>query len=156
MKIVILSYFHPQYGPKILLKAPESLNENDFYYLPALMDIYNEGFFIHTFGNYKSANYIFNIFNKEARGSIETLLISIIFDINSNINHNLSKELLEGFEKELQDIEDVCKAFYVEKKKYEDAAEKYNIVKELFFTFYNSILEKSIVYKQKDTKVLVF
>ena len=84
MKKIILSHFHPTYGPKILLKAPESLNESEFYHLPALMDLYNEGFFIHTFGNYKSANYIFNIPNKGARGSIELLLVSIIFDIIIN------------------------------------------------------------------------
>ena len=156
LKIIILSYFHPRYGPKILLKAPESLKESDFHYLPALMDLYNEGFFIHTFGNYKSANYIFNIPSEKARGSIEMLLISIIFDINSNINYDLSKELLQSFEKEIQNIEDVHKAFYVESKQYEDATEKFEKVKDLFFTFYNSVPEESIVYKQKDAKILVF
>ena len=120
------------------------------------MDLYNEGFFIHTFGNYKSANYIFNIPSKGARGSIEMLLISIIFDINSNINYDLSKELLEGFEREIQNIEDVHKAFHVESKQHEDANIKLERVKELFLTFYNSVPEESIVYKQKDAKILVF
>ncbi|MFX1329305.1 MAG: PAS domain S-box protein [Promethearchaeota archaeon] len=156
MKIIILSYFHERYGPKILLKSPESLNEGEFHHLPALMDLYNEGFFIHTFGGYKSANYIFNIPNEDARGSIELLLISIIFDINSNINNDLSKELLEGFEKEIQNIKDVYKAFYVETKKYEDAAEKFDKIRNLFFTFCSSIPEESIVYKSEDTKILIF
>ena len=156
LKIIILSYFHQRYGPKILLKSPESLNENEFSHLPALMDLYNEGFFIHTFGGYKSANYIFNIPNEEARGSMEMLLISIIFDINSNINNDLSKELLEGFEKEVQNIEEVYKAFYVGMKKYEDAKEKFSQVSDLFYTFCNSIPEESIVYKSEDTKILIF
>ena len=156
LKIIILSYFHPRYGPKILLKAPESLKKSDFHYLPALMDLYNEGFFIHTFGNYKSANYIFNIPSERARGSIEMLLISIIFDINSNINYDLSKELLESFEREILNIIDVYKAFNVESEQYEDASEKFEKVKDLFLIFYNSIPEESIVYKQKDAKILVF
>jgi hypothetical protein len=156
LKIIILSYFHPKYGPKILLVSPESLKESEFHHLPALMDLYNEGFFIHTFGGYRSANYIFNILNNEARGSTETLLISIIFDINCNINNDLSKELLEGFEKEIRNIEDVYKAFYVKTKKYEDAAEKFDKIKNLFFTFCNSVPEESIVYKSEDTKILIF
>ncbi|MFX0083411.1 MAG: PAS domain S-box protein [Candidatus Hodarchaeota archaeon] len=154
MKIIILSHFNPRFGPKILLKAPESLKENDFDSLPALMDLYNEGFFIHTFGNYKSANYIFNIFSKKARGMTEMLLISIVFDVNNNINYNLSKELLEGFVREFENIEGVYKAFH--SNQYEDAMEKLDKVKELFFTFYNSIPEESIMYKHKDAKILVF
>ncbi|MFX1500521.1 MAG: PAS domain S-box protein [Promethearchaeota archaeon] len=156
MKKIILSYFHPRYGPKILLKTPESLDEKEFYHLPALMDLYDEGFFVHTFGNYKSANYIFNIYNKGARGNIETILISLIFDVNSNINYELSKELLIGFEREFQTIEEVYKAFYVENKQYEDASEKLKEVNDLFLTFYNSIPEENIVYKQKEAKILVF
>ncbi|MFW9882325.1 MAG: ADP-ribosylation factor family protein, partial [Candidatus Thorarchaeota archaeon] len=156
MKIIILSHFDPRFGPKILLQAPESLKKSDFDSLPALMDLYNEGFFIHTFGNYKSANYIFNIFSKEARGRTEMLLISIVFDINNNINFNLTKELLEGFVREFENIEGVYKAFHAENIQYEDAAEKLDNIKELFFTLYNSIPEENIMYKLKDGKILVF
>ncbi|MFW9874031.1 MAG: ADP-ribosylation factor-like protein, partial [Candidatus Thorarchaeota archaeon] len=156
MKIIILSHFDPRFGPKIMLQAPDSLKESDFNSLPALMDLYSEGFFIHTFGNYKSANYIFNIFSKGARGRTEMLLISIVFDINNNINYDLSKELLEGFVREFENIEDVYKAFHVENDQYEDATEKLDTIKELFFTLYNSIPEESIMYKHKDAKILVF
>ncbi|MFX0028364.1 MAG: PAS domain S-box protein [Candidatus Hermodarchaeota archaeon] len=156
MKAIILSHFNQTFGPRILLHAPKSLKESDFYSLPALMDLYNEGFFIHTFGNYKSANYIFNIFSKEARGMSETLLISIIFDINNTINYNLSKEILEGFAREFENIEDVYKAFHAERNQYEDAREKLERVKDLFYTLYNSIPEESIMYKYKDAKILLF
>jgi PAS domain S-box-containing protein/small GTP-binding protein len=156
VKIIILSHFHPTYGPKILLKAPESLNEDDFHHLPGLMDLYNEGFFIHTFGGYRSANYIFNIPNKGARGSIEMLLISIIFDIKTNINNNLSKELLEGFVREFQNIDNVFRAFYIKTKQYDDADGKLEKIKDLFFTFYDSIPEESVMYQPKDVKILVF
>ncbi|MFX1436481.1 MAG: PAS domain S-box protein [Promethearchaeota archaeon] len=156
MKIIILSYFHPRYGPKILLKAPKSLKESDFYSLPALMDLYDEGFFIHTFGNYRSANYIFNIPSTQARGNVEMLLISILVDINSNINHNLSRELLGGFERELLKIENVHKAFQIETKQSEEPVEKFEKVKDLFFTFFNSVPEESIVYEHKDAKILVY
>jgi PAS domain S-box-containing protein/small GTP-binding protein len=156
LKSIILSHFDPRFGPKIILKAPESIELDDFVSLPALMDLYNEGFFVHTFGNYKSANYIFNIFSQEARGKTEMLLISIIFDINNNINSKLSKELLEGFVREIEKIKDVYKGFYVKRNKYEDAPEKFEMIKELFFTLYSSIPEESIMYKQKDANILVF
>lgn len=97
MKILILSHFDAKFGPKIFLISPESSDEKEFDQIPSLMDLYSEGYFMHVFGDYKSANYIFNIPSERGRGKVETLLISIVVDTNSDINLELSKEFLEGY-----------------------------------------------------------
>ncbi|MBN1800755.1 MAG: PAS domain S-box protein [Candidatus Lokiarchaeota archaeon] len=156
MKVLILSRFDPKMGPKIYLKAPRDINDQEFDQIPALMDLYDEGFFIHIFGSYKSANCIFNIPSKHSRGQVETLLISFVVDINSHINFELSKELLEGFESEFQTIEDAFEAFYEDNEEYAHSQEKLEEIKSLFSTFYNTFPKESIVYEQTNAKILVF
>jgi small GTP-binding protein len=156
LKILILSHFHEKIGPKIVLTAPESHEDINLDQIPSLMDLYDDGFFVHMFGNFKSANFIFEIPSQHGRGKIEMLLITILIDVDSYINFDLSKELLEGFRKAIQKIEDAYKAFYVGNEIYETAKNKFDEIKSLFFTFYNSIPEESIMYERKDAKVLVF
>lgn len=156
MKVLILSRFDPKMGPKIFLKAPEDIEDQEFDQIPALMDLYDEGFFIHIFGSYKSANCIFNIPSKHSRGLVETLLVSFVLDINSHVNFELSKELLKGFESEFQAIEDAFEAFYPNLEEYTKSKEKLQEIKSLFLTFYNTFPKESIVYEQTDAKVLVF
>ena len=154
--MLILSHFHEKIGPNIILTAPESQEDINLYQIPSLMDLYDDGFFVHMFGNFKSANFIFEIPSQHGRGKIEMLLITILIDVNSYINFDLSKELLEGFREAIQKIDDAYKAFYVENEIYENASIKLDEIKSLFFTFYNSIPEESIMYERRDAKILVF
>jgi hypothetical protein len=56
-------------GPRIFLKLPENIDDEEFAQVPVLMDLYNgEEFFIHEFGGFKSANYLFEIISPKARG----------------------------------------------------------------------------------------
>ena len=154
--MLIFSHFHEKFGPHIVLTAPEKQDDTDLDQIPALMDLYDDGFFVHIFGNYKSANFIFEIPSQHGRGNIEMLLLTILVDVNSYINFDLSKELLEGFKKEIQKIDDAYKAFYVEDKIYEKATDKLEEIKSLFYTFFSSIPEESVMYERKDAKILVF
>ncbi len=156
MKLLILSHFHPLYGPQIVLTAPENIEGYDLKQIPSLMDLYDEGFFVHMFGNFKSANYIFEVQNNKARGSKELFLISVLIDIQSSINFNLSKELLEGFAKTIGLIPEVYNAFYSETDDYKGDEKKLKEVKSLFDTFYKSFPEENVIYERKDAKILVF
>ncbi|MBD3254926.1 MAG: PAS domain S-box protein [Candidatus Lokiarchaeota archaeon] len=156
MKVLILSHFNAQYGPRIFLKAPESIVEDEIDQITSLMDLYEEGFFVHIFGGFKSANLIFEIPSKYARGNRELLLISILIDINSNINFDLSKELLEGFEKEFKKIDNAGEAFYPDSADQETHQLKLNKIKSLFQTFYESFPKESVIYDRKDAKILIY
>ena len=157
MPFLILANFDFTYGPKIFLIAPEELKENyEIEQITSLMDLYEKGFFVHIFGNFKSANLIFEIPSQYGRGHRELLLVSIVIDINSSINFDLSKELLEGFEKEFKKITDSFKAFYVNSDKYEGDPRKLEEVRSLFYSFYQTFPKESIVYDRKDAKILIF
>ena len=100
------------------------------------MDMYEENFFIHITGKIKSANFVFEIANPYSRGKTELLHISIVLDINSEIDLNLARELLEGFVNEFIKINEVYKAFYIDFEGTEEGNEKRSEVKELFNSFY--------------------
>ena len=139
MKLIsILSYFDPVIGPKVFLKAPESTKDEDIKIIASMMDAHEEKFFIHITGNIKSANYIFEILNPYSRGEIELFQISIVVDIDSEINLNLARDLLKGFVKEFNDIEEVYKAFYFEFENKKEGKKKLTEVKTLFKTFHKS------------------
>ena len=138
MKVFVLYYFDPIIGPRVFLKAPESARDKELEVIALMMDIYEKRFFIHISGSIKSANLIFEINNPYSRGKKELLQISIIIDINSEINIDLARELLEAFMKEINEIDQVYKAFYVDSGKFEDASEKMEEVKRLFISFYKS------------------
>ncbi|MFX1275800.1 MAG: PAS domain S-box protein [Promethearchaeota archaeon] len=156
MKVLLLSHFNAKFGPLIFMMAPETSNKEEFDQIPSLMDLYSEGYFMHVFGDFKSANYIFNIPSERGRGKVETLLISIVVDMDSDINLEMSKELLEGFVSEFQAIEDSYKAFLVDRLEYADAEDKLQEVKNLFDSFYKTIPKESVMYERKDAKILVF
>ncbi len=156
MKVLILSHFDAKFGPNIFLISPEASDKKEFDQIPSLMDLYSEGYFMHVFGDYKSANYIFNIPSERGRGKVETLLISIVVDMNSDINIELSKELLKGYVNEFQAIEDAHRAFSSGENEYSNAKDKLNAIKNLFDSFYNTIPKESVMYERKDAKILVF
>ncbi|MHA1804567.1 MAG: hypothetical protein ACTSU4_08535, partial [Promethearchaeota archaeon] len=110
MNGLVLSYFDNILGPRVFLKAPESISNSDLEILPSLMDLNENGFFVHITDKFKSVNLIFNIFSEYARGKKEILLISIVTDINNEINLKLSRELLEAFAKQIKNVKEGYKA----------------------------------------------
>ncbi len=138
LNVLILSYFDQIVGPQIFLKAPEVLPDDEMNNIPLLMDFYEKGFFIHISGNLKSLNQIFVVPSNYSRGKQETLLISIIIDINSEIHPDLAQELLEGFVEEFTKINKVYKAFYLNSERYDGDPNVYEEVKNLFYSFFKS------------------
>ncbi len=103
------------------------------------MNLYDKGFFVHIFGGYKSANLVFEVFSHYARGKKELLLLSILIEEGKDeLNIDFSRELLEGFAKELNNIDDAYKAFYLNSPEFEGDINKANEIQNLFFTFYKS------------------
>jgi len=139
LKALVLSYFDPIVGPKILLKVPESIENKDLDVIPSLMDVYEEKFFVHITETIKSANLIFEIQNPYSRGKIELFQISIVSGINSKINLNLAHELLEAFISEFNQIDEVYKAFYIDFEKSKEKNKKFEELKNFFDNFYKSI-----------------
>ncbi|MFX1394308.1 MAG: GAF domain-containing protein [Promethearchaeota archaeon] len=139
MEALILCRFNTTYGPKVFLKAPKSLNEDWIKDIPLLMDLPSKGIFLHIFEDIKTANLFFDIPSEHARGGKENLLVSIITDINSNLQLMLARELLESFAKDLINIEDAYKAFNIEAKVYKGDPDKLKEIENLFFSFFKSI-----------------
>jgi len=139
MKILILSHFDIFAGPRIFLKAPESLEEEFLERIPQLMTIYDTGFFIHIFDEFTSANLIFEIPSQYSRGSQETLLISLILtEEKSVLNIHLTRELLEDFARELKEIEGGFKSLYFDSDRFEFDPKMYEAIQQRFFDFYKS------------------
>ncbi len=140
MKILILSYFDHFYGPKIFLKAPELTDGENLEQFPTLMNLYDNGFFVHISGGIKSANLIFESPSQYARGNRERLLISLLIEEGKeDINIDFTKELLEGFAKEFNKINDVYKAFYINSSVRKGDQKKIKKIRNLIFTFYKSL-----------------
>ena len=139
MEALILTRFDPFYGPKIFLKAPESLSNEKIKEIPLLMDLNSKGVFIHIFEELKTANLLFNLPSENARGGKESFLISIITDVNSDLKLNLAREILESFAEELINLEDAYRAFAISTKNYEGDPNKLREIENLFFSFFKSI-----------------
>ncbi len=116
------------------------------------MDLYEEGFFVHIFGDIKSANLIFEIPSAVARGTKETLQISIVSDISSQIHLGLAKELLETFEKEMKHINNAYKAFYISKESDEESLKIFKEVQNLFISFLKSLKPAIRALKQAEIR----
>jgi PAS domain S-box-containing protein/small GTP-binding protein len=156
MKVLILSHFNNWYGPKIFLKAPESMEDIDLESIPDLMDLYEVGFFAHSFKELKSVNLLFEISSEYGRGNRELLLISILTDKSNEINLNLSQDILERFSQELKGIKNAYKAFYLDSDVYEGSKTKYEEIKKLFFTFYEYFPKESILLKRPEAKIFIY
>ena len=94
---LILSRFDPLYGPRIVLKAPESLEDEIVSKIPSLMELPTKGVFIHIFGKFKTANLFFRIQSPFARGGYESFLISLVTESTTNLTLMLANEILAGF-----------------------------------------------------------
>ena len=83
---LLLVRFDPLYGPSIFLKAPKSLKDELVQDIPSLIELPTKDVFIHIFKEIKTANLFFKQPNRFARGGYESLLITILTDIKSQIS----------------------------------------------------------------------
>jgi len=137
MQTLVLSYFDIIEGPRIFLKAPK-VDENleILEQIPSLLNLYHEGFFVNISAEFQSANLIFEMPSAYARGKYEILMISLVVDIESTINLNLSEDILKEFVNDLDKIEDAFLAFYVVDSRYIGDPEKLEVVENAFQKFY--------------------
>ncbi|MFX1572461.1 MAG: PAS domain S-box protein [Promethearchaeota archaeon] len=139
MEALILSRFDPFYGPKIFLKAPKSLEDEIINEIPSLMELQTKGIFIHIFKKIKAANLFFKLPNEHARGGNESLMISIITDLKSNISLMLAHDLLESFARNLTNLEGIYLAFDNKVKDVQSDPIKLKEIEKYFFSYFESI-----------------
>lgn len=136
---LILSRFDPLYGPKIVLKAPQSLEEEIVSKIPSLMELPTKGVFIHIFGKLKTANLFFKLLSPFARGGYESFLLSLVTESSTNITLMLANELLTGFAQFIIKLHEAYKAFDHEPKDFKADANKLHEIKTFFFSYFESI-----------------
>ncbi|MHA1933578.1 MAG: roadblock/LC7 domain-containing protein [Promethearchaeota archaeon] len=114
--IVALSYFHRKVGPLVFYSYPKNnLDKELSVKIANIMDqVYNEGFFTHSFENNKSMNYYFEIQSDWAHGNKEMLMVSIIISqqISPEVEEFVSM-LCGKFAKELQSNEETYTGLYI-------------------------------------------
>ncbi|MFW9874505.1 MAG: ADP-ribosylation factor-like protein [Candidatus Thorarchaeota archaeon] len=156
MKMLLLSHRCPYFSPSIFLKIPETIQRDDIKQIPLLIDIYEKGFFIHTFGTFKTANLIFNVPSEYSKTGVERLLVSLVVDGQSKIKSTMAEEFLEGLVEEFKKIEDVFKAFYVNSMFDKGDYNKLEEIRRLLNVFYISFPEEDVIFEQKEARVLIF
>ncbi|MFX1574486.1 MAG: PAS domain S-box protein [Promethearchaeota archaeon] len=156
MRFLVLSHRNPIIPPYIYLKMPEMIQRDDIEQIPLLIDLYEDGFFKHTFGNFKTANLIFEIPSEYSKTKIERLLISLVIDSKSEINTALAQEFLERLVEDFKKIEDVFKAFYISSEIYKGDPSKLEEIRVLLNTYNISFPEEEVIFEQKEAKILIF
>ncbi|MFX1590197.1 MAG: hypothetical protein ACFFC1_18815, partial [Promethearchaeota archaeon] len=114
--IAALSYFHRKIGPIVFYSYPESMLDDALSLRIAnIMDqTVSEGFFTHSFESKNSMNYYFEIHSDWARGNQDMLMVSLIF--NQQTNPEIEQSilgLLEEFSERLKSNEEIFTAFYI-------------------------------------------
>ncbi|MFW9999748.1 MAG: PAS domain S-box protein [Candidatus Hodarchaeota archaeon] len=135
---------------------PEAIERDDIKQVPLLIYLYENGFFKHAFGTFKTANLIFDIPSEYSNTRKERLLISLVIDGKSQINSTLAEKFLEGFVEEFKKIENVFKAFYVDSRIHKGDSTKLEEIRTLLNTFHTSFPEQDVIYEQKEAKILIF
>ena len=144
---VILSIFDNLVGPKTFFKIPNSNGPVYLDHVPLLMDLFKEGFFVHEFGDLKTANLIFEIHSPIARGRKELLMFSIISYKNDyNFNLNSFQEVMEFFVYKLKTIDNLYKGFHG--KEFQDANSICNEISHLLYSFYDTLPNDNAIIKQ--------
>ncbi|MBD3186636.1 GTP-binding protein, partial [Candidatus Bathyarchaeota archaeon] len=103
MNAFILSYFDALIGPSILEIMPRDMKKEDFQLIPDLMNLYENEFFIHIFGNLQTANLIFDISSMGDRGGVMTFQASIA-STKGEINEDIARDILEAFQKQVSEL----------------------------------------------------
>ena len=153
MEIAVLSHFHMQLGPQVFLVSPESHNFEELQEIPNLMDLYDEGFFIHITEKLKSANIIFHLPSEYARGNKETLQISLVIDAKSDINLESIRNLLEEFIVRISSINACYKGFYVKSQKHQGDETRLALLKDKLLSFHQGMTPVIKELKEADKKL---
>ncbi|MGV9173341.1 MAG: hypothetical protein ACOC44_20520 [Promethearchaeia archaeon] len=151
MLYTILSYFDNRIGPKVLFTFPDltSIRSNIYFKkIPILMDLYNNGFFIHEFGIIRTANLIFNIYNPSARGRQDRAMLSLL-SINEDYNVDLKsfKEIMECLILNLKQDQNIHKAFRY--RETENGMKCFSKMKDILLNFHNSLPANNFLAKKK-------
>jgi len=137
---LVLSYFDGIFGPKILFKAPETLDDESIDEVTKLMSIHEEGFFGYNFGGFQSSNIIYTIFSPYSRGKQQLLLVSLLESDNVKaISKESSRNILEGFIQEFKVIPDVHQNFSTKEEPAKGLPEKLKELEVFFIHYYNSL-----------------
>ncbi|MDX1797348.1 MAG: PAS domain S-box protein, partial [Candidatus Lokiarchaeia archaeon] len=156
MRFLVLSHRNPYFPPYIFLKTPDTIEREDIKQVPLLIDLYDTGFFKHTFGTFKTANLIFDIPSEYSNTRHEHLLISLVIDGKSRINTTLAQKFLEGFVEDFKKVDDAFKAFYVNSRIYKGDPKKLTEIMQLLNSFHASFPEEKVIFEQKEAKILIF
>lgn len=114
--MLIVSYFHRIYGPRIFLTNPrnfdQSLSKERLNQVQSLMDSTDYGFFTHYFSpEFKTANNLFLLNSSWARGRTELVMITVIIS-EEEPDYSMYEKVLSEFVDKLQAMPELFKAFY--------------------------------------------
>jgi hypothetical protein len=149
--MLILSYFDRTLGPRVFLTNPDNLiNEIKKEYVDQIVSLLNsdnKGFFTHTFSpELKTANFLFTIDSKWARGRNELVMISVIIS-EEEPEYDVYEKTLSKFQSKLREMPEIFKAFYnngTPEGQSEAVAEKLNQIKSALDDLYKIVLVKRI------------
>lgn len=155
MKILVLTVFDDVEGPNIYLKAPEISESDNGYltFLPNLMDLDEDKFFVHDEAEISSANYPFEVKRIGSRGGFMMLMISVIL-VNEEIKPKYFRPVLKEFVNDFLSIEDVQEGIKTYNNKIV-STEKANEIEELFYSFYSDLPEETVII-DKNIRVMVY
>jgi len=153
---LVLNHFDSIIGPKVFLNIPKLSNQFLLEQIPCLMDFYEEAFFIHEFGEFKTTNLIFIIPNPGTRGGQTTLMISIILLNGEEMDLKVFQELLNQFAEELKKIKEVYSVFNRQAQNCKDIQIVYSKIEELLITLYHSLPKETIFMKTRDINLVMF
>ncbi len=119
------------------------------------MDFYEKGFFIHEFGEIKSANLIYTIPDANARGSETVLMISIVL-LDEAYNLNELKRVLDLFSEKFKLVKNICKGLSDESENDSSESEKMLAIKNLVKSLSFSMPKETHSIKVRDVKVLIY
>ncbi len=156
MFFLVLSHFDSIIGPRVFLNVPELPYPVFLDQIPPLMDFYEEAFFIHEFGELKTANLIFTVPSPVARGGQETLMISILIMNDEETDPKIFHYLMDQFAHELIRIKEVYKIFYREDQKLKESQEINKKVIDLVNSVYHSLPKETIFIKAREINLVMF
>ncbi|HEY0089534.1 MAG TPA: Arf family protein [Candidatus Lokiarchaeia archaeon] len=154
MWMLILCHIDKYYLPQVFLKVPKSLDVKYLKEIPNLIVKSESKFLISDIRGIKSANLIFKIPNKYSINKKDTLLVSILVT-DGEIDVNKSQKLLEKFANKIVEIEDAYKGFYVNSDEYDGDLVKYELIKNIFTTFYKNYSENNFI-RERDAKIFIY
>jgi hypothetical protein len=104
-----LSFFDQILGPRVLLAFPDVKNKI-FTEIPNILDLGNNGYFLHTNKRDIIANYVFKVNSPKSRGGTVPLLLSYIHQ-SGDFNQEFSEQFLQHLAKEILNIKNIAKVF---------------------------------------------